>query len=136
MKLSFAVLLAVANKWRGVRMDVFAARKVEELRNELLPARHVGGISSLTERGEPYGDLTGKLRLDRAPVPANIQEPAPANEPRESLVGRDVDSWRIAQAGNPDERGGCFQVLGSPSQAEVAGLANIPPEAHGLFSVR
>ena len=32
MKLSFAVLLAVANKWRGVRMDVFAARKVEELR--------------------------------------------------------------------------------------------------------
>ena len=35
--LSFAVLLAVANKWRGVRMDVFAARKVEELRNELLP---------------------------------------------------------------------------------------------------
>ena len=37
MKLSFAVLLAVANKWRGVRMDVFAARKVEELRNELLP---------------------------------------------------------------------------------------------------
>ena len=28
---------AVANKWRGVRMDVFAARKVEELRNELLP---------------------------------------------------------------------------------------------------
>ena len=29
--------LGVANKWRGVRMDVFAARKVEELRNELLP---------------------------------------------------------------------------------------------------
>ena len=58
MKLSFAVLLAVANKWRGVRMDVFAARKVEELRNELLPSRHVEGISSLTERGEPYGDLT------------------------------------------------------------------------------
>ena len=37
MKLSFAVFLAVANKWRGVRMDVFTARKVEELRNELLP---------------------------------------------------------------------------------------------------
>ena len=36
MKLSFAVLLAVANKWRGVRMDVFTARKVED-RNELLP---------------------------------------------------------------------------------------------------
>ena len=29
--------LGRANKWRGVRMDVFAARKVEELRNELLP---------------------------------------------------------------------------------------------------
>jgi putative transposase len=37
MKLSFAVLLAVAGKWRGVRMDVFTARQVEELRNELLP---------------------------------------------------------------------------------------------------
>ena len=37
MKLSFAVLLAVANKWRGVRMDVFTARKIEELRNEVLP---------------------------------------------------------------------------------------------------
>ena len=32
MKLSFAVLLAVANKWLRI-----AARKVEELRNELLP---------------------------------------------------------------------------------------------------
>ena len=70
MKLSFAVLLAVANKWHGVRMDVFAARKVEELRNEASPARHVGGISSLTERGEPYGDLTGKLRLDLQRSPA------------------------------------------------------------------
>lgn len=37
MKLSFAVLLAVANKWRGVRMDVFTARKIEELRTEVLP---------------------------------------------------------------------------------------------------
>ena len=37
MKLSFAVLLAVAGKWRGVRMDVFTTRQVEELRNELLP---------------------------------------------------------------------------------------------------
>ena len=37
MKLSFAVLLAVANKWRGVRMDVFAARKVEELRQRVIP---------------------------------------------------------------------------------------------------
>ena len=37
MKLSYAVLLAVANKWRRVRMDVFTARKVEELRNKLLP---------------------------------------------------------------------------------------------------
>ena len=31
-------------------------------RTKQRPARHVGGISSLTERGEPYGDLTGKLR--------------------------------------------------------------------------
>ena len=37
MKLSFAVLLAVAGKWRGVRMDVFTTKKIEELRNELLP---------------------------------------------------------------------------------------------------
>ena len=37
MKLSFAVLLAVAGKWRGVRMDVFTTRQVEERRNELLP---------------------------------------------------------------------------------------------------
>ena len=29
MKLSFAVLLAVANKWRGVRMDVFAASPLD-----------------------------------------------------------------------------------------------------------
>ena len=64
MKLSFAVLLAVANKWRGVRMDVFAARKVEELRNELLPQGTSEESAGLTERGEPYGDLTGKLRLD------------------------------------------------------------------------
>ena len=64
MKLSFAVLLAVANKWRGVRMDVFAARKVEELRNEF-SRKARSEESSLTERGEPYGDLTGKLRLDR-----------------------------------------------------------------------
>ena len=35
MKLSFAVLLAVAGKRRGVRMDVFTTRQVEELRNEL-----------------------------------------------------------------------------------------------------
>ena len=31
-KLTYAVLLAVANKWRGVRMDAFTARQVEELR--------------------------------------------------------------------------------------------------------
>ena len=30
MKLSFAVLLATANKWRVVRMDVFTARQIEE----------------------------------------------------------------------------------------------------------
>ena len=28
------------------------------------PQKHVGGTSSLTEPGEPYGDLTGKLGLD------------------------------------------------------------------------
>ncbi len=37
IKLSFAVLLATASKWRGVRMDVFTTRKIEELRNEFLP---------------------------------------------------------------------------------------------------
>ncbi len=37
MKLSFAVLLAVAGKWRRVSTDVLTTRKVEELRNELLP---------------------------------------------------------------------------------------------------
>ena len=80
MKLSFAVLLAVANKWRGVTVDVFAARKVEELRNELLPQGNVGGISSLTERGEPYGDLTGKLRLDLAAYNCpQFHAPAPQN---------------------------------------------------------
>ncbi len=39
MKLSYAVLLAVANKWRGVKMDVFTARQVEELRKEILPEK-------------------------------------------------------------------------------------------------
>ena len=39
MKLSYAVLLAVANKWRGVRMDVFTDRQVEELRKEILPEK-------------------------------------------------------------------------------------------------
>jgi putative transposase len=34
LKLTYAVLLAVANKWRGVRMDVFTARQVEELRKK------------------------------------------------------------------------------------------------------
>ena len=29
------------------------------------PQKHVGGTSSLTEPGEPYGDLTGKLGLDQ-----------------------------------------------------------------------
>ena len=37
MKLSYAVLLAVTNKWRGVRMDVFTTRQLEELRREVLP---------------------------------------------------------------------------------------------------
>ena len=37
IKLSFAVLLATASKWRGVRMDVFTIRRIEELRNEFLP---------------------------------------------------------------------------------------------------
>ena len=39
MKLSYAVLLAVANKWRGVRMDVFTTRQLEELRKEILPEK-------------------------------------------------------------------------------------------------
>ncbi len=39
MKLSDAVLLAVTNKWRGVRMDVFTARQIEELRKEILPEK-------------------------------------------------------------------------------------------------
>ena len=34
LKLTYAVLLAVANKWRGVRMDAFTARQVEELRKK------------------------------------------------------------------------------------------------------
>jgi transposase-like protein len=39
MKLSYAVLLAVANKWRGVRMDVFTTRQLEEIRKEVLPEK-------------------------------------------------------------------------------------------------
>lgn len=35
LKLTYAVLLAVANKWRGVRMDVFTARQVDELRQKV-----------------------------------------------------------------------------------------------------
>jgi putative transposase len=35
VKLTYAVLLAVASKWRGVRMDVFTARQVEELRTKV-----------------------------------------------------------------------------------------------------
>ena len=31
------------------------------------PQKHVGGTSSLTEPGEPYGDLTGKVGLDPRP---------------------------------------------------------------------
>ena len=65
IKLSFAVLLATASKWRGVRMDVFTIRRIEELRNEFLPKSTSEETSSLTEPGEPYGDLTGKLGLDR-----------------------------------------------------------------------
>ena len=61
MKLSFAVLLAVANKWRGVRMDVFAARKVEELSERL---HFLGGWSpwekrGCTTRGSGAGGSTG-----------------------------------------------------------------------------
>ena len=36
LKLTYAVLLAVANKWRGVRMDVFTAKQVEELRRKVM----------------------------------------------------------------------------------------------------
>jgi putative transposase len=35
LKLTYAVLLAVASKWRGVRMDVFTVRQVEELRKKV-----------------------------------------------------------------------------------------------------
>ena len=59
IKLSFAVLLATASKWRGVRMDVFTIRRIEELRNEFLPKSTSEETSSLTLPGEPYGDLTG-----------------------------------------------------------------------------
>lgn len=37
MKLSYATLLATANKWRGVNMDAFTARRLEELRREVFP---------------------------------------------------------------------------------------------------
>jgi hypothetical protein len=36
LKLSYAVLLAVSNKWRGLRIDAFTSRQVEELRGEVL----------------------------------------------------------------------------------------------------
>ena len=36
LKLSFAVLLAVTNKWRGVRMDAFTTRQIEEIRKKVL----------------------------------------------------------------------------------------------------
>ena len=64
IKLSFAVLLATASKWRGVRMDVFTIRRMRNFETSSSP-KAVGGTSSLTEPGEPYGDLTGKLGLDR-----------------------------------------------------------------------
>jgi transposase-like protein len=38
LKLTYAVLLAVSNKWRGLRMDAFTACQVEDLRKEDLPA--------------------------------------------------------------------------------------------------
>ena len=37
MKLSYATLLAVANKWRGINMDAFTARRLEELRRVVFP---------------------------------------------------------------------------------------------------
>ena len=37
LKLTYAVLLAVSNKWRGLRMDAFTGRQVEELKREVLP---------------------------------------------------------------------------------------------------
>ena len=51
IKLSFAVLLATASKWRGVRMDVFTIRRIEETSKRVPPQKHVGGTSSLTEPG-------------------------------------------------------------------------------------
>ena len=53
MKLSFAVLLATANKWRGVRMDVFTARKVEELRSEFLSQVTSGESAAYVSSGSP-----------------------------------------------------------------------------------
>lgn len=39
MKLSYATLLAVANKWRGIKMDAFTATRLEELRREVFPEK-------------------------------------------------------------------------------------------------
>ena len=64
IKLSFAVLLATASKWRGVRMGCFHNQENRGTSKRVPPQKHVGGTSSLTEPGEPYGDLTGKLGLD------------------------------------------------------------------------
>ena len=37
MKLSYATLLAVTKKWRGLNMDAFTAGRLEELRREVFP---------------------------------------------------------------------------------------------------
>jgi putative transposase len=37
IKLSYATLLAVAGKWRGITMDAFTTRRLEELKREVLP---------------------------------------------------------------------------------------------------
>ena len=64
-------------------MDVFTARKVEELRNELLHNSRRRNQQHKPELGEPCGDLTGKLRLDR-------REQAPGKGPEEGFVDLEI----------------------------------------------
>lgn len=37
LKLSFATMLAVSNKWRGLTTDAFTAGRIQELRKEIVP---------------------------------------------------------------------------------------------------
>jgi len=42
IKLSYATLLAVAGKWRGITMDAFTTTRLEELKREVLPQQGKG----------------------------------------------------------------------------------------------